>query len=697
MQTEPIPTTATEGVMPVTRNYAATFECLGVYVPPTIGANAKCDCPFCGKTGHFFINVTNGLWGCKVCQREGNLFNFLEQISDHWHEHTTTSRFAELAALRGIPAEAFKDWGIGFNGITEEWLYPAYSDKGTVRDVRRWDRHKMKSVTGCNSQLFGLYKLANSTENRKRRTWICEGENDAVALRWLLLKCGYDEIVVAVPGAGIFKSEWPSWFHGLDVIFCYDNDKPGDDGSQKASKALTPYTKRQRFLNWPELLPTGWDLNDHVRRGLEEKKHAKTILYEIESYLKDYHRRTPPSELPPEDAVPEGPPVPFTEVLSVFKKWVKMDRDFIDALIISLAVALGNDLPGEPLWFYVIGAPGGGKTLILLSMAKSDKCIFESSFKAKSLLSGFNAGGDPSLLPMFNGHTAVVKDGTTLLATHPDERREAYAVLRDAYDGSVKRTYANGVVRKYDNLHFNMLIGVTPAIRGDNLATMGERFLTIEMKETEASVREKIIQVMNNSMLQKAMNDDLQGIATRFLNQTVTPESLPRIPPSFTNRIAAMVQLTAILRAGVDRDRYDRSLPYRPSPETGTRIAAQFVKLVRVIAVVLGKPEVDNDVIRLLRKVMADTCVGFHLDVTKAMIRNNNEPMTMGELSNASMIGMNTLQKRMEDLVVLGVVRSVRDEHTVPPTTRYLLTERLVSLWEESKGNSTRLGQGEGI
>ena len=38
----------------------------------------KCDCPFCGKESHFYINRLTQMWDCKKCWQSGNLYKLLK-------------------------------------------------------------------------------------------------------------------------------------------------------------------------------------------------------------------------------------------------------------------------------------------------------------------------------------------------------------------------------------------------------------------------------------------------------------------------------------------------------------------------------------------------------------------------------------------------------------------------------------------
>ena len=39
-----------------------------------------CDCQFCGKEGHFYINIKTQMWDCKKCGEYGNIYKLLSHL-----------------------------------------------------------------------------------------------------------------------------------------------------------------------------------------------------------------------------------------------------------------------------------------------------------------------------------------------------------------------------------------------------------------------------------------------------------------------------------------------------------------------------------------------------------------------------------------------------------------------------------------
>jgi len=177
------------------------------------------ECPFCGKSNHFYVNAENALWDCKACGAEGNLHTFLGQIAELICRTTSADAYAELAKDRGLPRSAFKRWGLGYDGA--DWVIPTWSRNAPLggsnkpaTNIRLWNptTKRLISTKGCPVGLYGARHLSRAKAGS--RVWVCEGEWDAIALSHIFSRARLDDVVVAVPGASIFKDEWVEDFNG---------------------------------------------------------------------------------------------------------------------------------------------------------------------------------------------------------------------------------------------------------------------------------------------------------------------------------------------------------------------------------------------------------------------------------------------------------------------------------------------------
>ena len=107
----------------------------------------------------------------------------------------------------------------------------------------------------------------------------------------------------------------------------------------------------------------------------------------------------------------------------------------------TVAITCSIEIPGEPLWAFLIGPPSSGKTTFIDSFGGNNE-LFDnlSKISAKSLVSGWKDETDeePSYLAKLKDKTLFVKDFTVTLTDSPDSQREVFGLLTDIFDGYVK-------------------------------------------------------------------------------------------------------------------------------------------------------------------------------------------------------------------------------------------------------------------
>ena len=639
------------------------FETHGFCSEGETGDQVFGNCLFCDHENHFFVSSKTGQWDCKSCGESGNIYTFLEKIVSHRREKTTKKQYKELSKERGIPVSVLRDdFGLAFDADRERWLIPCFSSTGRVHDIRHWTKKQgMRSTAGCKSQLLGAEKLIKFT-SPESRVYICEGEWDAMILSWALrFKPMLDWSVVSVPGAGVLKNEWLPAFKGHKVLLCYDNDQAGENGRDKAREKLKPYASQIEAIIWPKGTAQKYDVRDFIiSKGT---KSGKKILKALESFSERQAEVTSGEdeyeEIAPVYSVGsvDNPPT-FKHVLLVFEKWLVMSDHMRDAIWVCLAHAISPSIGrghNDQIWLYLVGPAGSGKTVILTSMQGSERCKFESDMSPKSLVSGFQSShGDPSLLPTWKNKCVVLKDFTEILAKHPTAKDELFGTLRGAYDGEVTRAWGNGVKRHYVNLNFSLLAGVTPKIRSESQASMGERFLRFEIPAKWDQEKE-IDEAIENIETGSEMKRELADVVGRFLSREVG--RTPEIPQAIKTKIRNLAQLVGILRTEVIRDSYGGKEPkYMPEPEMGTRLGKQLARLAICLAAVQNLKTVNERVFSLVSRVGFDTAKSDTSDVVLAL--KIGEKALRSDLQARTRLHSVTLYRILEDLKMIGILQS---------------------------------------
>lgn len=665
---------------------------------PDEDSNWVGNCPFCGKQSRFHVNPFKGVWDCKVCGESGNEISFLTKISEKFVNDISRADRKRLSKHRSIPSGILSKFEIGYNELLDCYSIPIRGESGAVKDVRRYDlkTKKLKSTAGCKLQLWGADRLKEAKSGS--RVWLCEGEWDGMAMDWLLREAEViGDVVVSVPGANTFKEEWHKLFKGMDVVVPYDNDQAGDKGSLKVYKKIKKVAASLSFVHWPDSKDNGYDLRDYIVAAFESDVDPDDIIEDLIDLVEGTPKqidqlKASGEEIDDEDNAKDLPPlvdITFDEVADIFADTVFMTDELKLILKLMLAVALSNDVKSDPVWLYIVGPPGSGKTMLLSAFQGSNRCLFRSTLTPASLVSGWKSenGADPSLIPMLNNKTLIAKDFTEILDMPSIAQDEIFSTLRGAFDGHVQKSFGNGVNREYHDCHFSILAGVTHAIHGHKKAHLGERFLRVEMKKMSDSYMDKVLETAMNSIgEEKKIETILQHAVASFLQLEV--DKAPKLTNEIRKQMSSLVKLIAIIRSQVERDIRSGEVSYRPQAELGTRLAKQLTKIGSMIAFIDGKPEIDQEVYEVCCRIAFDTVGGYTLDVIEALMKNGGQG-TKIEIADLVQTTKSTLHRRFDDLEVIGAIYKDGEGAGLGvgrPAASYRVSEQVAKLWRESKG-----------
>ena len=642
------------------------FEGYGVTFSGKSGDQAYGNCPFCGKENKFYVSTVSSLWDCKVCGRKGNFKIFLSEVYKKSLDDMTEGFLRPLSADRKLPLKALHPWKLGRVG--SKYVLPIRDSKGIIQDLRTYIiGQKMKSTIGCNVGLMGLEGLLKATSDTP--VYICEGEWDGMALQWLLGFLKLKGIVVAVPGAQIFKREWEVFFQGKEVYCCYDNDEAGKTGELIVQERLTGISKSIHYLHWISELPDGYDVRDVIaENAIKKGKPRFTFNHLIKDYFKTTPRKVAKAAIPEvviTADTPEPEKVTIEEVYKVFGKWLYIKN--FGGVEISLATVVSNEMGGDPLWMFLVSSPGGSKTELLQSCNRCSNVYITSSLTSHSLISGahFTAGKDPSVLPELDKKTLIIKDFTPILTKKETERDEIFGTLRDAYDGSTSKVFGNGQRRSYV-CHFSILAGVTPKIYelASEHQSFGERFLKYSLGDNVRHDYE--VEMMNraasNVGSELVMRQEMAEIVMRFMNHQIwqTKQFKPELPEDIKAMLIDLARYGARMRGTVARDRYHSEImTSKPAAEYGTRLVKQLVKLMLATAYINGRKVINKHDYSLVKKVVIDTIPQRIEDILKCLYLNCptiNDTLKTKEVAFKTKYTIGTISHVLADLEILGVV-----------------------------------------
>lgn len=358
----------------------------------------------------------------------------------------------------------------------------------------------------------------------------------------------------------------------------------------------------------------------------------------------------------------------FDTLIDIYRKNMTITKSIEDCTAISCAVHIAVKLDGDPLWFYLVGAPSSGKST-LCELICADEQNTRPLSKFTGLVSGSTQG--QHLIPMLHNKCVVVKDGTLLLESTPIQLANVYGELRDIYDGSLEAHYRNGVSASYTNISFGMLIGITERVYALNMSALGERFLHCRLesdRDTELVRNQSAIRgVLSGTKRTMAEGEDsgdsrsfplqreytagfLSHLHTRIRNEHI-------LQPEYTGAdetlIQAIADVIACSRAQTHKDFKDNIL-FDTRPETSTRLCKQIARLALCLCYVLGVKKITSRVRELLTKVCLDSAFGkqYHVIRSAALSKRG---MSRRGISIDAGIPLETCILIMNDLISLKV------------------------------------------
>lgn len=598
------------------------YKSVGVILKES-GTQLIGQCPFCSKD-KFYVDEERTVYSCKVCGESGNSSTIMGAL---WNQVFSKKIGVlirkNLGEYRGMPEDVFNDDNLGYNPLTKEPIVVVRNPENKVISLRRLVDHRKNgstkrlwmNVPGGANGLIGIEHL-----NDEQKVYICEGEWDRFAWKWALRKCGKDDTnVLAVPGADNHNPEWKPYLDGKEVITLYDADEPGRQGCFKMTKRVLKGSARViRHLNWDAEKRDGYDIHDLVKENRSNPINAinyvnANVKFTPQGTAKeDTSTKKSKEELHrinSEEEQAKLEPITAEELHKVFHKWLVLhNTDMIDVAMASLWATY---LPGDPLWMMFVAASGGGKSETLMSLTPWSKCFDASSMTPHSIASGFPGEKDVSLLAKLEGKQAavVIKDLTPMMK-NASEFDEIIGIFRDAYDGNFVKVFGNGVTRRYENLNFGMLVGVTTIIDKFDSVALGERFVKFrpehELNRDDDAIFEALLEKGHTDLT--PMRPELRKACLSCLARKFDPEDIPTETVDFKRATWHLASICAKMRAAAPMNEWTGKQEAVPMSEPPFRLQKQLIKLAKGLALHFQcKDLMDEKIMSIVRRVAIHT------------------------------------------------------------------------------------------
>lgn len=672
----------------------------------------KADCPFCGKEDHLLINTETTEFHCVYCDEGGNDFLFLRKLHALSFSKTTKDDYKELSRDRGIPFPILKQHGLARSALTGRWLIPIGNRKKAIINLCVYDGSSTISTAGMKQILYGLDRL---TDDTNKTLWLLEGHWDYLAFASALSRSGIRDQhdILAVPGANSFRKTWVSYLTGRNVNVIFDNDhprttpngktiQPGYDGMKKVlniCRTVKLKPAKISTVQWEGRLPSGYDVRDFCN---DLKDEPEEIVPRLERMLHESVEING-MEVDTFQEVEVIERSSFEEIEQDLKKSLYLTPSMQDTIAIMFACHMTLRLKGDPVWMYVVGPSGFGKSTLIECLRASPYSI--AIDKLVGIHSGWRVSkeeladaedpeeyADSGLLRLIQDKALIIKDFTLTLSLPKMQRDVLYGELRDCYDGRSSSRYRNRVGFDYKDINFVLIACVTDEIKKPEhrQSILGERFLQVDVCGDDLDDTEQVTRSIYNTL--ESIYSGIRGTSAKNLSHVVTMDNLyrasagflehlhawietnplPKVPKEYRLKIRSAAQFVAFLRSDPVQNAQG-DLAFKVRRQAGTRVASQLTKLAIGISIVLGKPEVDDEVYRLVHKVVMDTCSSSDLDILLSMMAAGDYETT-DMLAKRSRLNVVTVQKRIKSLHLCGLIR----QKTILGSSKGQVSKRLV-------------------
>lgn len=356
-------------------------------------------------------------------------------------------------------------------------------------------------------------------------------------------------------------------------------------------------------------------------------------------------------------------PLTLDQLKEVFNKHLIIADPYIIDILVALLIT--HALKCDPVWCLFVAPSSGGKSEILNALLDLPNIFPISTITPKTFSSGYQGGKHALLNKLTNNEILMFKDFTSILSLPLNEQGEIMAQLREIYDGKFDKTDGTGNQVRWEG-KLGFLAGVTEIIdvRKGNMNILGERFIQyrIQQPNRKEVVKKAITNTGNIKEVREDMRTALAGCVKNYLTG-LNLQYDKSIENEYVDFLADYTNFATIARTEVIRDSksHQREITFNPTPEMPTRFATSLWNLTKGLSILNLDPTYTKKIIKKIcfdsipkvRKLLLDYC-------SDPLCLDDDGRISNVELSNLSGYTITTIERNMEELAVLGVVRKTK-------------------------------------
>lgn len=346
-------------------------------------------------------------------------------------------------------------------------------------------------------------------------------------------------------------------------------------------------------------------------------------------------------------------PISFEVLEQIIHKWLLInDKGLIRVLV---GTVLANKLQADPVWLFIVAAPGGSKTELIRGLNKVENIYPISDLTPQTFLSGEKEKKTASLLLRLSfGTILTYKDFTTVLTMHRDKQQAIISQLREIFDGSYRKEFGTGETKDWQG-KIGFIAGVTTVIdrHHEIYSVLGERFIQYRpIQPDEIALAKKAI---GNSGEENTMREEIQNAIADYIVGIEIPEEKITIPEWLIDRVAHLASFVVRARSGIIRDGYStREIEQIPDPELPTRLSKQLITLSVAFSLMSNNSFTENDY-ALIYKIGLDSIPTKRRLVIETLVKSK-EQLETSDVATTISYPTNTTRRILEDLHGLKLI-----------------------------------------
>jgi hypothetical protein len=244
--------------------------------------------------------------------------------------------------------------------------------------------------------------------------------------------------------------------------------------------------------------------------------------------------------------------------------------------------------------------------------------------------------------------------------------------LRDIYDGSLEAFYRNGVEASFSGVTFSMIIAITEKVYTLSMSALGERFMHIRLehsRELEAERNNRVIDTMFGGGIQRFDINNSAESVLKFPKQAAMTAGFldhlthkikdePLIQPHCSKEHRDLLRYLGIIiaasRGEPAVDHRTQDVQYDATVESSTRVVKVLSRAAYCLCYVLGKKEIDQEVMDIVITMAHNTAFGRQYQMLHYIAMHDG--IQRASLSQGVGIPLETVTRRIDALMTLDIL-----------------------------------------